>query len=258
MRSSATGMANVEIAMRVHVTWGRAATRVWTPRVVQVQDEQYIKIHGSDVTLARQFAKEAGLELGEGTTPTLTKCAGFRKVVQIRNEAHASEVAARSAGSLFKRQAARDQKLEATRPKRSKKDVSGMRADPTVFDLTLPLSRGPTTVRCIRPVLSSDALTIRCTKDEVDALFEFILEQGISLSEILEKREWRSSGTHGLWKRGQTFVQMSKLGDRYTRTVEEKGDTEVTVDGTHDDHENSSPTSVAASTLGVDADCAGP
>ena len=192
---------NVSVEHKLIITWG-SGSHQWQPdeRPIYIDGRPFIKIENARGPLARQLAKEVGIELQKDASPSLSKLPAMLLAMKLRNAADASESAKRSASKLFKRQAAK-QSDDAVLQRRSRADILQRRQNPTAFDVDLPFSDGQRPLRCVRPGHPNDSLIIDMSADTIKTLFEFFIEVGFTASDLLTKREWRSSGEKGVWKR---------------------------------------------------------
>ena len=61
----------------------------------------------------------------------------------------------------------------------------------------------------------TDDVIVKFEDESVNRVLQFILKHGLSESDLLSKRSYRSSGAAHLWKRKGAFAQMEKIKGKW-------------------------------------------
>ena len=185
----------------------------WRPRSFEVdvygETKRMLTIVPTELPLCNAIA--AALELGkfkQTDSPSIATCPGYLLAKQLRNETQAAQIASSDKG-LFDDEAESDIEGKQKKAKKAKSlrrpmaEMSKQRTHMELFAVKLDESRS---VVMRRPVLGTDAITIECDSTNIKNLLTFFIDKGISREDLLKKRDWRASGTKGVWKKGEKWI----------------------------------------------------
>ena len=156
-------MPEIEIEHTITIRCGK---KKWQPATFNVGGNQCIRLtpsHG----LTGVVAAFAGIEFTKddmAVYPSLANAEGFVKMKELRNSAQAAELKP-PIRTLFDITYVKANK----KPKRSHGQVSGLRACPELFDLTVS---GGKSVCMQRPIQNTDNIVIRATDENIRACLE--------------------------------------------------------------------------------------
>ena len=187
--------------------------------VKYVDDEEYVSL-GAEDGFTRVIVEAAGLkESLKKQRPTIRHTDGYECLRKLRNEQQAADMVdpqeEQPQRRLFAAAKAKRQK------KRSAQDVAVLREQAAAMEVNLGHSDTSPSVLVLRPVAQNDELYVKADDDNLTAVLEFILDQGVTSDDLLSKRAYRSSGNKGVWKFGKEFrkKQESESGNRWPKVA---------------------------------------
>ena len=211
-------MPEIEIEHTITIRCGK---KKWQPATFNVGGNQCIRLtpsHG----LTGVVAAFAGIEFTKddmAVYPSLANAEGFVKMKELRNSAQAAELKPPTR-TLFDTTNAKANK----KPKRSHGQVSGLRACPELFDLTVS---GGKSVCMQRPIQNTDNIVIRATDENIRACLECIAN-GVDKSMFLAKRGYKTSGHSGVWKNGNYMYTKTPEGrERFVPNGDDEDDAQI-------------------------------
>ena len=234
----------------LQVSWG---TKKWKAKVCTVGAVDCVRLPSHDASLARLVAAMAKIDMAslKMQHPRLEYVPGFIELRRLRNMAQATSlsqpVAADVQSTKKKRKLFADDEESGRKrrlPKHSRTDAQHLRENPTMIQVDV----GRTGINMQRPVQDTDEIVIEGDNESIQAALEFIADAGMEVYELLSKRDYRQSGTLGVWKVGKKYYNKDDVGKlrgkkrlSCAKEVEDSdADEEAAGDGSADEHAQAS------------------
>ena len=134
----------------------------------ETSSREFVRIRGSDVAIARLVypaVKQAS------RSKSISSCKGFVKLKELRNDAQQAHFGDKgNAAKLFDEP---DEVVHRKKKPCTRKEQKEIREDPEVLMLDIP-TKGPITIRVLRPAHAEDDLWVELNSATVGAVFKYV------------------------------------------------------------------------------------
>ncbi len=210
----------VEVTYRVKLD-GSPAWKLAADALKEVDGQTFARLRPYEVSLVSFICH--GLEGYKNDYKkklSLANAAGFKQLMQLRNDAVAAmaaietpemDKAAKAAWDLF---GSKEQSKK--RPKLSAAKLQAARQSPEIMDFTVPGggdARPDLTITCLKPVHPCDELCIAFLPDAIEQVVLYIRSQGLDLEDLAQRRQYGSTLERGRWRNGSAGIIMKLPGN---------------------------------------------
>ena len=180
--------------------------------LTMVQQRPFVRLRSWDRALITMIASVADVQVPTKSRPSLANCPGYISLRNLRNVAAASELSIgddqQAAMALFGEIEAAPAK-PAKAHRKSAAEMADLRMHRQTVEAQLQADGGfPFTVLFLKPGHPNEDVAVLLDPEVLDHVFHYIAEQGVSVDDLLAKRQYGSDHGPGVWRNGSAgFVR---------------------------------------------------
>ena len=184
-----------------HISLDEKATWVVRPDMLsRAEDHTFVRLRTWDKNLISIITSIAGVDLPTKCRPSLAGCPGYQALKSLRNTTlSATDDDATAANALFGDSAA----VTLKAPRISLATMADLRNNRQVMEMQIQVSgRAPLNVLALKPGHSNEDVAVHLEPDTLEYVFAHIAEQGVTVEDLLAKRQYGTDHGPGVWSNG--------------------------------------------------------